>query len=158
VSPWIVPVQALAAARVAAPPQDPPVQSYLHESRRSTFDITLTVRLNGHLVAQPPFAGLYWTPAQQLAHLTANGARLRTGDLYASGTVSGPDRDQRGSMLELSWNGEQPIELPDGTSRAFLEDGDRVTIGGTAPGPDGSVIGFGEVDGLILPADPVAKG
>ncbi|HEY7225650.1 MAG TPA: fumarylacetoacetase [Micromonosporaceae bacterium] len=152
VSPWIVPLPALDAARVGAPPQDPPVLAHLVESRRSTFDITLAVQLNGHRVSEPPFAGLYWTPAQQLAHLTANGARLRTGDLYASGTVSGAERNQRGSLLELAWNGREPIELPDGTTRSFLLDGDRVSISATAPGPGGSVIGFGSVEGEILPA------
>jgi fumarylacetoacetase len=153
VSPWIVPVDALQAARVEAPPQDPPVLAHLNQSPRWTFDITLALDLNGHRIAEPPFATLYWTPAQQLAHLTANGARLRTGDLFASGTVSGPQRYQYGSLLELSWNGQQPIELPDGTARSFLLDGDRVTISATAPGPGGSVIGFGEVSGEILTAN-----
>jgi fumarylacetoacetase len=152
VSPWIVPVEALHAARVTAPTQDPPVLAHLEQSPRWTFDITLAVDLNGHRIAEPPFATLYWTPAQQLAHLTANGARLRTGDLFASGTVSGPQRHQFGSLLELSWNGQQPIELPDGTNRSFLLDGDRVAISARAPGPSGSVIGFGEVYGEILTA------
>ena len=99
-----------------------------------------------------PTAGLYWTGAQQLTHLTANGASLRTGDLYASGTVSGPERDQRGSLLELSWNGAEPLTLADGSTRTFLEDGDVVTITATAPGPERSRIGFGEVTGQVLPA------
>jgi fumarylacetoacetase len=95
---------------------------------------------------------MYWTPAQQLAHMTVNGASVRTGDLYASGTVSGPAKDQRGSMFELAWGGAEPIELPDGTTRSFLEDGDEVVITATAPGADGSRIGFGEVRGRVLPA------
>jgi fumarylacetoacetase len=95
---------------------------------------------------------MYWTPAQQLAHLTVNGASLRTGDLYASGTVSGPERDQRGSLLELSWNGTEPLTLADGTTRAFLEDGDVVTISATAPGTGGGRISLGEVTGQVLPA------
>jgi fumarylacetoacetase len=95
---------------------------------------------------------MYWTPAQQLAHLTVNGAALRTGDLYASGTVSGPERDQRGSLIELSWNGAEPLTLPDGSVRTFLEDGDVVTISASAPGPGGTRIGFGEVTGQVLPA------
>jgi fumarylacetoacetase len=100
---------------------------------------------------------MYWTPAQMLAHLTVNGASVRPGDLYASGTVSGPAVDQRGSLIELSWNGEEPITLPDGGTRSFLEDGDEVTICATAPGPDGTRIGFGEVSGRILPARPIGR-
>lgn len=95
---------------------------------------------------------MYWTYAQMLAHLTVNGASLRTGDLFASGTVSGPDPLTRGALIELTWNGERPLELPDGTRRGFLADGDEVTITATAPGPAGSRIGFGEVTGRILPA------
>ena len=94
---------------------------------------------------------MYWTPDQQLAHLTVNGASLRTGDLFASGTVSGPDRDQRGSFLELSWNGTEPVTLDDGSTRTFLEDGDEVSITAWAPGADGTRIGFGEVRGRVLP-------
>ena len=95
---------------------------------------------------------MYWTPAQQLAHLTVNGASLRTGDLFASGTVSGPAKDQRGSFIELSWGGTEPIGLADGTTRAFLEDGDVVAITATAPGPGGTRIDFGEVTGRVEPA------
>jgi fumarylacetoacetase len=102
-------------------------------------------------VSRPPSADLYWTVAQQLAHLTVNGASLRTGDLFASGTVSGPDRDQRGSFLELCWNGAEPVDLADGSTRSFLEDGDEVSISGWAPGPDGVRIGFGTVTGRVLP-------
>ena len=79
-------------------------------------------------MSRPPFAGMYWTPDQQLAHLTVNGASLRTGDLFASGTVSGPERGQRGSFLELSWNGAEPVTLADGSTRTFLEDGDEVSV------------------------------
>jgi fumarylacetoacetase len=95
---------------------------------------------------------MYWTPAQQLAHLTVNGASLRTGDLFASGTVSGPARDQRGSFIELSWGGSEPLTLADGSTRTFLADGDTVTLTATAPGPDGARIGFGEVTGRVEPA------
>jgi len=110
------------------------------------------VRLNGEVVSRPPYRTMYWSPAQMLAHLTVNGARLSDGDLFASGTVSGPEREQRGSLLELTWNGTEPLTLGDGSTRAFLEDGDTVTITATAPGPDGSVIGLGEVSGTIHPA------
>jgi fumarylacetoacetase len=95
---------------------------------------------------------MYWTAPQQLAHMTVNGAALRTGDLYASGTVSGAAVPERGSILELTWNGRDPVRLADGSLRAFLADGDIVAISATAPGPDGSTIAFGEVTGQILPA------
>jgi fumarylacetoacetase len=114
--------------------------------------IDLEVTWNGKRVARPPFAQMYWTAAQQLAHLTANGASVRTGDLYASGTVSGPEPDQRGSFLELTWNGTEPIRLADGSARTFLADGDTVTISATAPGYGRSRIGLGEVTGSVLPA------
>jgi fumarylacetoacetase len=150
VSPWVVPLAALESARVAAPDRDVPLLPYLRDDdQTSGLDITLEVWLNGALVSRPPFAGLYWTPAQQLAHMTVNGARLRTGDLFASGTVSGPARDQRGSLLELSWGGADPLILPDGSTRTFLQDGDEVTLTASAPGPRGSRISFGEVAGRI---------
>jgi fumarylacetoacetase len=152
VSPWVVPLDALEAARVAPPPQDPPVLPYLQVDEPWGLDLTLEVACNGEVVSRPPFGGMYWTVAQQLAHLTVNGASLRTGDLFASGTVSGPDREQRGSFLELSWNGAEPVTLPDGSTRSFLEDGDEVSISAWAPGPDGTRIGFGSVSGRILPA------
>ncbi len=150
VSPWVVCLDALAASRVTAPTQDPPVLPYLTEADRFGYDIRLAITWNGTLVSRPPFAGLYWTPAQQLAHLTANGASVRTGDLFASGTVSGPERGQVGSFIELTWGGTEPVTLADGSTRTFLEDGDTVTISATAPGPDGSVIGFGEVTGRVI--------
>ncbi|MGZ4632695.1 MAG: fumarylacetoacetase [Actinomycetes bacterium] len=152
VSAWVVPLDALDAARVQPPPQDPEVLPYLRDEEPWGLDLSLEVRWNGTLVSRPPFAGMYWTPAQQLAHLTANGASLRTGDLYASGTVSGPEPGQRGSFLELAWNGEQPVTLDDGSTRTFLEDGDEVTITAWAPGAGGARIGFGEVAGRVVPA------
>ncbi|MFY1696457.1 fumarylacetoacetase [Solwaraspora sp. WMMA2101] len=152
VSPWIVPLEALDHAWVPAPEQDPPVLDYLVESARLGLDLSIVVEWNGTKVSEPPFAGMYWTPAQQLAHLTVNGASLRTGDLYASGTVSGARRDQVGSFLELTWGGTEPIKLDDGSERTFLEDGDTVTISATAPGPAGATIGLGEVTGTVLPA------
>jgi fumarylacetoacetase len=153
VSPWIVPLAALEHARVPPPPRDTPLLPYLADTGAGPWglDLTLEVRLNGHLVASPPYATMYWTPAQMLAHMTVNGASVRPGDLYASGTVSGPRPDQRGSLIELSWGGRDALTLPDGTTRTFLEDGDQVTITATAPGPDGARIGFGEVTGQILP-------
>jgi fumarylacetoacetase len=152
ISPWIVPLDALEQARISPPPRDVALLPYLADIDKWGLDLALEVRLNGHVVSRPSFATMYWTPAQMLAHMTVNGASTRTGDLYASGTVSGPDRDQRGCLLELSWGGAEPLTLPDGSARAFLEDADEVTITATAPGASGARIGFGEVTGQILPA------
>ncbi|WP_329105125.1 fumarylacetoacetase [Micromonospora sp. NBC_01699] len=152
ISPWVVPLDALAHAWVPAPEQDPPVLDYLRDDPHLGLDLRLAVDWNGSRVSEPPFAGMYWTPAQQLAHLTVNGASVRAGDLYASGTVSGQRRDQVGSFLELSWGGSEPLTLSDGTTRTFLEDGDTVTITATAPGPNGRPVALGEVTGTITPA------
>jgi fumarylacetoacetase len=152
VSPWVIPFEALAHAWATAPAQDPPVADYLTAADRTGLDLRLRVDWNGTTVTEPPFAGMYWTPAQQLAHLTVNGASVRTGDLFASGTVSGPTRGETGSFLELSWGGTEPVKLADGSQRTFLEDGDTVTITATAPGADGRTIGLGEVTGTIRPA------
>jgi fumarylacetoacetase len=153
ISPWVVPLAALESARVAPPHRHPPVLPYLDDTEEPWgLDLTLEIRLNGHLVSRPPFASMYWTASQQLAHMTVNGACARTGDLFASGTVSGPEAGQRGSLLELSWAGRTPLELPDGTRRSFLEDGDEVVITATAPGADGTRLGFGEVTGRVLPS------
>lgn len=95
---------------------------------------------------------MYWSPAQQLAHMTVNGSPVRPGDLFASGTVSGPNPDQRGCLLELTWGGSEPLTLEDGEQRTFLQDGDRVMLSATAPGEHGSVVGLGNVAGTILPA------
>jgi fumarylacetoacetase len=151
-SAWIVPLEALEAARVPAPTQDPAVLPYLVDDDPWTLDLAIEVTLNGELVSRPPFSTMYWSPGQQLAHLTVNGASLRTGDVYASGTVSGPETDQRGSFLELSWGGKQPLQLPSGREVRFLEDGDEVTLSAWAPGADGARLGLGPVTGRILPA------
>ena len=152
ISPWVVTVDALESARVDPPPQDPEPLPYLRHVEPWGLDLVLEVELNGHRVSRPPFAGMYWTPPQQLAHATVGGASLRTGDLFASGTVSGPGRDQCGSLIEMTMNGTQPLTLPDGTTRKFLEDGDEVTLRATAPGAEGVRIGFGEVTGTITPS------
>ncbi|WFE51426.1 fumarylacetoacetase [Micromonospora sp. WMMD1155] len=151
VSAWVTPLDALGGAFVPAPDQDPPVVDYLRDVPHLGLDLRLVVEWNGEPVSEPPFATMYWTPAQQLAHLTVNGASLRTGDLYASGTVSGPDRSQVGSFLELTWGGAEPVKVGDET-RTFLADGDTVTITATAPGPDGTTIALGEVTGTVRPA------
>jgi fumarylacetoacetase len=149
ISPWVVPLLALDAARVDTPSQEPPVLPYLALDRPWGLDIDLEVEWNGHVVSRPPYAAMYWSPAQMLAHLTVNGAPTRTGDLFASGTISGPDKDQRGAFIELTWGGREPVDLG-GVQRTFLEDGDDVVLTATAPGPDGTRIGFGEARGRIL--------
>ena len=154
-SPWVLPVAALEAARVAPPRQDPPPLPYLRCEQPWGLDLALQVMLNDQILARPAFRGMYWTSPQQLAHATVNGAPLRTGDLFASGTVSGPGPDERGCLLEMTWDGTRPVMLPDGTTRAYLEDGDVVRITATAPGPDGTTIGFGSVEGRVAPAQPV---
>ncbi|HEY7429518.1 MAG TPA: fumarylacetoacetase [Streptosporangiaceae bacterium] len=154
VSPWVLPLAALQHARVRPPSRDANLAGYLTETTDWGLDIDFEIRLNGHVLSRPPYATMYWSPAQMLAHLTVSGAPLRTGDLYASGTVSGPEPGQRGSLLELGWNGAEPISLPDGTSRTWLQDGDEISITATAPGPDGTRIGLGPATGAILPAVP----
>ena len=152
VSAWVTPLAALAPARVDLPGQDPEPLPYLRAGERAGFDIDFEVELNGEVVSRPPYSAMYWSPAQMLAHLTVNGASLRTGDLFASGTVSGTARDERGSLLELTWNGSEPIELADGTTRGFLEDGDTVVLRATAPAAGGGRLALGEVRGTIRPA------
>ena len=142
VSHWVVPLSELEALRVPAAPQAPEPLPYLREPPWA-YDIPLEVELNGTVVARSNTRHLYWSVAQQLAHLTSNGASLRTGDLLATGTISGPEREQRGCLLELSWNGEEPIQLPDGSTRSFLEDGDEVVLRGEP---------LGEVRGRVEPA------
>lgn len=151
ISPWVVPLLALEAARVATPPQDPEPLPYLREKSPWGLDLDLLVEWNGQVVSRPPYRDMYWSPAQMLAHMTVNGAASRTGDLFASGTVSGPLRGERGAFIELTWGGKEPIEV-NGEQRTFLQDGDEVVISATAPGPSGTLIGFGEVKGRILPA------
>lgn len=138
ISPWVVPMAALDAARVDTPAQEPAVLPYLALDRPWGLEIDLEVEWNGEVVSRPPYSSMYWSPAQMLAHLTVNGAPTRTGDLFASGTVSGPAKDQVGSFIE---RGE-----------GFLEDGDEVVLRATAPGADGSRIGFGECRGRIAKA------
>jgi len=152
VSPWVVPLAALTEARVAGPVQDPPPLDYLVDANPWALDLAIQVEWNSTVVSRPPFASMYWTPGQQLAHLTVNGASLRTGDLFASGTVSGPEREQRGSFLELSWGGTEQVLIGGDVTRTFLEDGDTVTLRATAPGAEGTRIGFGPLTGTVLPA------
>ncbi|HLI43259.1 MAG TPA: fumarylacetoacetase [Acidimicrobiales bacterium] len=150
ISPWVVTFDALEAARIAPPPQDPEPFEYLRVDEPWGLDLALEIEWNGTVVSRPPFRVMYWTGPQQLAHMTVNGASMRTGDLLASGTVSGDGREERGSFLELSWNGTEPVRLASGEERSFLEDGDTVVIRGTAPGPDGERFSLGEVAGTIV--------
>ncbi|MDZ5621109.1 fumarylacetoacetase [Nocardioides sp. HM23] len=149
ISPWVVPLLALEAARVATPVQEPTVLPYLALDEPWGLDIDLEIAWNGHVVSRPPYAAMYWSPAQMLAHLTVNGAPTRTGDLFASGTISGPEKEQRGAFIELTWGGKEPVDVG-GAQRTFLEDGDEIVLSATAPGPDGARIGFGEARGRIL--------
>ena len=149
ISPWVVALDALGT--VPLPAQDPPVLPYLAGQNLPNYDITFEVRLNGHLVSTPPYRDIYWSPAQMLAHMTVNGATVRTGDLFASGTVSGPAKNQRGSFIELTWAGRDPLVI-DGKEHTFLEDDDEITISAWATTPTGTHLGLGEVTGRITPA------
>lgn len=157
ISPWIVPLEALEPFRAEAPRQDPEPLPYLVGSNRRGISIDLSVDLipggadDPTRICSTSFAGMYWTIDQQLAHATVNGATIAPGDLFASGTVSGPTKDQFGSLLESTWGGSEPIELASGGQRTFLEEGDRVTISGRCHSPDAVPIGFGTCSGTIVP-------
>jgi fumarylacetoacetase len=142
VSPWVVPLSELEGRRAPTAPQEPEPLPYLREEPWA-YDIALEVELNGTVIARTNTHHLYWSITQQVAHLTVNGASLRSGDLLATGTISGPTPESRGSLIELTWNGQEPIELPGGETRTFLEDGDEVVLRGD---------GIGEVRGRIEPA------
>lgn len=163
ISPWVVTLDALAPYRLPAPEQDPPVQYYLMVDEDWGLDINLQAAIASremtehenppHVVTTTNFRSMYWTMPQQLAHATVNGASVRTGDLFASGTVSGMEPGSQGSLIELTHNGDYPIELPDGAERAFLRDGDTVVIRGWCGGDGRPRVGFGELRGTILPAE-----
>ena len=158
-SAWVVPIEELAPFRVAAEEQNPEVLPYLQEKNRQNFDINLEVYLIPHtdknqqevLLCKSNFKNMYWTVAQQIAHHTVNGCNLNVGDLMASGTISGKTPDSYGSLLELSWGGKNPITLPDGSTRSFLEDGDTIVIKGYAKN-DNYCVDFGEVRTTVLPS------
>jgi len=159
ISPWVVPMEALEPFRCAAPEQDPVPLPYLQEKDRHTFDINLEVEVRadgedeGLKVCASNFRHLYWSMAQMLAHHTSTGCNMNTGDMLASGTISGPGKGSFGSMLEISWAGKESVTLPGGHERKFLQDGDTVTMTGWCQG-DGYRVGFGEVRSKILPARP----
>ncbi len=159
ISPWVVTLDALEPFGTAGPVQDPPPFPYLQAPGPWAFDIHLEVYLQGekmprpHRISASNLRSMYWNIAQQLAHHTVNGCNLRTGDLLATGTISGPTPDSAGSLLELAWRGSRPLAFPGGEQRAFLHDGDRVTLTGWCQGA-GYRVGFSEVTGKVLPAQP----
>ena len=157
ISPWIVTMDALEPFRVKGPDQLPHVLPYLSYEGDKNFDIRLEVLIQPEgseavTVCRSNFKYMYWNVNQQLAHHTVNGCNVQVGDIYASGTISGPSPGSYGSMLELSWNGQKPLPMLNGSERKFIEDGDTVIIRGLAE-KDGVRIGFGDCSGKILPAN-----
>jgi fumarylacetoacetase len=149
-------MDALEPFRTSGPTQDPQVLPYLRFEGDKNFDVRLEVLLEGEgfervTVCRSNFKYLYWNVNQQLAHHTVNGCNIKVGDMYASGTISGPSAGSFGSMLELSWNGQKALSMPDGSVRHFIEDGDTIVMRGYAQ-KDSVRIGFGECTGKILPA------
>jgi len=158
ISPWVVTMEALEPFRKALPKQDPEPLGYLRAKNDFSFDIQLEARLqtakmnSPHTITRTNFQNLYWSVAQQLAHHTVGGCNLQPGDLLASGTISGDTEESRGCMLELTWRGANPLKLPNGEERKWLDDGDTLSITGWCEG-DGYRIGFGEVSGKIVGSD-----
>jgi fumarylacetoacetase len=155
ISPWVVTMDALGPFRLPKPEQDPSPLPYLQWADDRLYDVQIDTYLQPdggerERISSTNSRHLYWTAAQQLAHHTINGCNLRTGDLLASGTISGPAPDSRGCLLELTWRGEQPLQLAGGRTRKFLQDGDTVTMTAYCQGDDYRV-GFGEVTGTVLP-------
>ncbi len=144
---WVTPLALLESRFVPSPRQDPEPLPYLRVRGDWGLDLELEVELSGTVVSRTNARGLYWTMPQQLAHATVTGASIRTGDLFASGTISGPERGSEGSLIELTWNGQHPIGLGDGSTRAFLEDDDEVVLRARV-----GELELGEVRGKILPA------
>ena len=157
ISPWVVTREALEPFRVQGPAQQPTPLPYLEQKGANNYDLKLEVDLRADgakdyaTIARTNFKYMYWSSVQQLVHHASGGCAMNVGDLLGSGTISGPEKDQRGSLLEMSWNGSEPIELPGGIKRSFFEDGDSLRIRGWCQG-EGYRIGFGEVEGTILPA------
>jgi fumarylacetoacetase len=154
-SPWVVSVEALEPFRTPPPARgddDPPLLDYLsadENRRRGAVNVDIEIVLNGATIAAVSAAGQYWSVAQLLAHQTSNGCNLRTADLLGSGTLSGPTRNALGCLLELTRGGREPLTLPDGRVRTFLEDGDEVIFRGRCTAPRARTIGFGECRGVI---------
>ncbi len=157
ISPWIVTKAALEPFRTSTPPRIRPLLPYLQEPGPMLYDVDLAVNLAPEgaaptTIIRTNYREMYYSAAQQLAHHTSCGCPMRTGDLLGSGTISGPEKDSRGSLLELSWGGTEPVQLDGGQTRTFLEDGDTLTLTGRAVG-DGYVVGFGTCTGQVLPAE-----
>ncbi len=156
ISPWIVTLDALEPFRVESPEQNPQPLPYLQQTGSHSFDINLAVEIAPEdetptTISKSNFKYMYWTMAQQLAHHTINGCKVNSGDMMGSGTISGPTPDSYGSMLELSWQGTEPIKMGNGTERTFIEDNDTVIMKGYCE-KEGFRIGFGEVSSKLLPA------
>ncbi len=156
ISPWVVPTPALEPFRMNQPVQEPTPLPYLQDDGTWGLDIDFEIGLQSRtmevpdIVSRTNFKDMYWSPVQQIAHMTINGASVRTGDVCASGTISGSKPGTFGSMIELSWNGEEPIHLSDGSTRTFLEDGDTAILRGLASNGT-AMVGFGDVSGVIVP-------
>jgi fumarylacetoacetase len=149
-------MDALAPFRVEGPAQDPKPLPYLQQSGANNIDIRLQASIltksgDEKVITNTNFKYIYWSMRQQLAHQTVNGCNIKVGDMYGSGTISGPTEDSFGSLLELTWRGTKPIQMPDGTERKFLQDGDTLIMRGHCE-KDGIRVGFGEVRGEVLPA------
>jgi fumarylacetoacetase len=158
ISPWIVTKAALEPFRCDTPAREKELLPHLRDTGPMLYDIDLSVTLapdggEPETIARTNYRELYYSAAQQLAHHTTSGCPMRVGDLLGSGTISGPDKDSRGSLLELSWGGKEPIKLRNGQTRSFIEDGDTLVLHGHAQG-DGYRIGFGSCEGRLLPAGP----
>jgi fumarylacetoacetase len=157
ISPWIVTREALEPFRVHGPRQDPTPLPYLQQAQPNNYDLDLDVSLRATqmneaaTICRTNFKYMYWSSVQQLVHHASSGCAMNVGDLLGSGTISGPEKHQRGSLLEISWNGTEPVELANGIVRTFLDDGDSLRFRGWCQG-DGYRVGFGEVEGTILPA------
>ncbi len=151
ISPWIVPAQALHPFRAATPPRERPLLPHLADTTPMNHDIALSVTLNGREIAHTNASELYYSSAQQLAHHASSGCPMRVGDMLGTGTISGAERANRGSLLELSWGGKEPITLPNGQTRTFIEDHDTLALHGAALG-DGFRVGFGPCSGQVCPA------
>lgn len=151
ISPWIVPLAALEPHRTAPPTQDPPPDAALADPGDGAIRLQVEASLNGTTICRTDLVELYWTFAQQFAHLTSNGASTRPGDLFATGTVSGPGQDEAACLLEATSRGERPVRLDDGSTRTWLEDGDEVALRAWAGGDGTPRIGFGEATGRIVP-------
>jgi fumarylacetoacetase len=158
ISPWVVSREALEPFRLHGPRQDPAPLSYLQQTKPNNYDLELEIGLRAASmneavrICHTNFKYMYWSSVQQLVHHASSGCAMNVGDLLGSGTISGPEKSQRGSLLEISWNGTEPVDLPGGVKRTFLEDGDSLVMHGWCQG-DGYRVGFGEVEGTITPAE-----